>query len=106
MRTSWCVPGHTALAYPDLIRRIRDDGHEIVHHGWVHENPASFDEVSVRLRLDVMRSELRVYDPGMHRAAFALPHFVQTLLQLTDRDEPPSVADLRTAGHPLPGVVA
>ena len=53
-----------------------------------------------------MRSELRVYNSGMHRAAFALPTFVQTLLQLTDRDDPPSTADLRTAGHPLPGVVA
>jgi len=31
------VPGHTALAYPDLVRRIRDSGHEIGHHGWVHE---------------------------------------------------------------------
>jgi peptidoglycan/xylan/chitin deacetylase (PgdA/CDA1 family) len=37
------VPGHTALAYPDLVRRIRDAGHEIGHHGWVHENPAKVD---------------------------------------------------------------
>jgi len=31
------VPGHTALAYPDLVRSIRDAGHELGHHGWVHE---------------------------------------------------------------------
>ena len=62
--------------------------------------------MSVRSRLDVMRSELRVYDTGMHRAAFALPTFVQTLLQLTERDQPPTLAELRAAGHPLPGVVA
>ena len=37
------VPGHTALAYPHLVREIRDAGHEIGHHGWVHENPALFD---------------------------------------------------------------
>jgi peptidoglycan/xylan/chitin deacetylase (PgdA/CDA1 family) len=37
------IPGHTAFAYPDLVRQIRDAGHEIGHHGWVHENPASFD---------------------------------------------------------------
>jgi spermidine synthase len=67
---------------------------------------ASIDDVSVRSRLDGMRSELRIYTPALHRAAFALPHFVQTLLPLTDRDEPPSVAELRAAGHPLPGVVA
>ncbi|MFQ5425805.1 MAG: polysaccharide deacetylase [Gaiellales bacterium] len=33
-------PGHTAHCYPDLVRRIESEGHEIGHHGWVHENPA------------------------------------------------------------------
>jgi peptidoglycan/xylan/chitin deacetylase (PgdA/CDA1 family) len=31
------IPGHTALAYPELVREIRDAGHEIGHHGFVHE---------------------------------------------------------------------
>jgi peptidoglycan/xylan/chitin deacetylase (PgdA/CDA1 family) len=31
------IPGHTALAYPDVVRSIRDAGHEIGHHGFVHE---------------------------------------------------------------------
>ena len=31
------IPGHTALAYPDLVRRIHAAGHELGHHGWVHE---------------------------------------------------------------------
>lgn len=43
IRATFCVPGHTARAYPDLVARIDDEGHEIVHHGWVHENPADFD---------------------------------------------------------------
>ena len=34
------VPGHTAWAWPDLVKQIADAGHEIGHHGWVHENPA------------------------------------------------------------------
>src|SRR4029077_10706830 len=37
------IPGHTALAYPQLVREIRDAGHEIGHHGFVHENPGLFD---------------------------------------------------------------
>ena len=69
-------------------------------------DPISIDEVSTRTRLDKMRSELRIYNTGVHRAAFALPTFVQTLLQLTERDQPPTLAELRAAGHPLPGVVA
>jgi peptidoglycan/xylan/chitin deacetylase (PgdA/CDA1 family) len=37
------VPGHTAWAWPDLVKRIADEGHEIGHHGWVHENPAKLE---------------------------------------------------------------
>ncbi|MCA1823082.1 MAG: polysaccharide deacetylase [Mycobacteriales bacterium] len=33
------TPGHTALAYPALMRDIVAAGHEVAHHGWVHENP-------------------------------------------------------------------
>ena len=69
-------------------------------------DPTSFDEISVRSRLDGLGTELRVYNPATHRAAFVLPNFVQSLLKLTDRDEPPTPAQLRAAGHPLPGVIA
>ncbi|HEX8968106.1 MAG TPA: polyamine aminopropyltransferase [Chloroflexota bacterium] len=68
-------------------------------------DPSSFDDLSVRTRLDSLAEHPRVYTPAMHRAAFALPAFLQTLLQLTDRDDPPTVAELRSAGHPLPGIV-
>lgn len=43
VRATFFVPGHTALAYPDVVRRIVAEGHEVGHHGWVHENPADFD---------------------------------------------------------------
>ena len=48
VRSSFAVPGHTALAYPELVKRIAAEGHEIVHHGWVHENPAKLDEAAER----------------------------------------------------------
>ncbi len=50
---TFCIPGHTALAYPELVKRIHDAGHEIVHHGWVHENPADFDEAGERRNLEL-----------------------------------------------------
>jgi spermidine synthase len=68
-------------------------------------DPSSFDDLSVRGRLEGLRGPLRVYTPALHRAAFALPSFVQSLLQLTERDESPTIAELRAAGHPLPGVI-
>jgi peptidoglycan-N-acetylglucosamine deacetylase len=42
------VPGHTALAYPDLVRSIRDAGHELGHHGWVHEPLSELDAARER----------------------------------------------------------
>jgi peptidoglycan/xylan/chitin deacetylase (PgdA/CDA1 family) len=39
VRTTFFVVGHTALAYPDLVKAIVADGHEVAHHGWVHEEP-------------------------------------------------------------------
>lgn len=35
------IPGHTALAFPKTVEAIHAAGHEIGHHGWVHENPAT-----------------------------------------------------------------
>ncbi len=69
-------------------------------------DPFSIDDVTTNLRLEPMRAHLRVYNTAMHRAAFGLPTFMQALLQqLSERELPPTVADLRAAGHPLPGVV-
>lgn len=49
---TFCIPGHTARAYPDLVKHIRDGGHEIVHHGWVHENPADYEIEEEKGNLD------------------------------------------------------
>ncbi|MEA1901981.1 MAG: polysaccharide deacetylase [Actinomycetota bacterium] len=34
---SFFTPGHTALSYPESVESLVADGHEIGHHGWVHE---------------------------------------------------------------------
>ncbi len=34
------MPGHTADTYPDTVRAIVSAGHEIGHHGYLHENPS------------------------------------------------------------------
>jgi len=37
IRATFFVPGHTADRFPDAVRAIRDRGHEIGHHGYLHE---------------------------------------------------------------------
>ena len=36
------VPGFTAELYPDIIKEIAAQGHEIANHGYYHENPTEF----------------------------------------------------------------
>jgi peptidoglycan/xylan/chitin deacetylase (PgdA/CDA1 family) len=39
IRATFFVPGFTAELYPDTIRRIAADGHEVGWHGYLHELP-------------------------------------------------------------------
>lgn len=43
IRATFFVPGDTARRYPELIKEMHDKGHEIGHHGDVHENPTTLD---------------------------------------------------------------
>ncbi len=37
LRATFFCPGYTAERYPDLLRRVLDEGHEVAHHGYLHE---------------------------------------------------------------------
>jgi peptidoglycan/xylan/chitin deacetylase (PgdA/CDA1 family) len=38
VRATFFVPGYTAHRHPDAVRAIVDGGHEIAHHGYLHES--------------------------------------------------------------------
>ena len=42
------IPGHTVESFPEVCRRIVDEGHEVGHHGWMHENPVGLDAAAER----------------------------------------------------------
>jgi peptidoglycan/xylan/chitin deacetylase (PgdA/CDA1 family) len=67
------VPGHTALAYPDLVRSIRDAGHELGHHGWVHEPLSELDPAEER---EVLQRGLDALDrvAGVRPAGYRAPN--------------------------------
>lgn len=39
IRATFFVPGWTVEHHPDVIEAIRDQGHELAHHGYLHERP-------------------------------------------------------------------
>jgi peptidoglycan-N-acetylglucosamine deacetylase len=39
MQTSFFIPGHSLASFPDVMKMIVDEGHEVGAHGYLHENP-------------------------------------------------------------------
>ena len=66
------VPGHTALAYPALVRRIVAEGHELGHHGFVHEPLSQLDATRER---EVLQLGLDALDrvAGVRPAGYRAP---------------------------------
>jgi len=48
IKATFFTPGVIADTYPDMVRDLSKRGHEIAHHGYFHECPASLDEKSER----------------------------------------------------------
>lgn len=38
IKSTWFVPGHTAETFPQQVKEVFKRGHEIAHHGYLHEN--------------------------------------------------------------------
>lgn len=55
LQATFFTPGATAMSYPRVVAAIRDAGHEIGHHGWIHENPINLDR----------DDELRILERGI-----------------------------------------
>lgn len=59
IRASFFVPGWTAEHYPEMMRALAAAGHDIGHHGWVHEAPTSLTREAER---DVLERGLRAIE--------------------------------------------
>jgi peptidoglycan-N-acetylglucosamine deacetylase len=52
VRATFFVPGYTAERWPAVVRAVRDAGHEIGHHGYLHEGARSApDDATEEARL-------------------------------------------------------
>lgn len=48
IKSTWFVPGHTADTFPDAVKEVFMQGHEIGHHGYCHENPVALEPTKER----------------------------------------------------------
>ena len=71
--TTWFVPGHTLVTFPDSTRAIVDGGHEVATHGWFHEDFAELSRDEARDILERSRdavAEAAGVSPGGFRAPY------------------------------------
>ena len=83
--TTWFIPGHTVHTYPELCRRVHAEGHEIGHHGYLHETSATLSrpaEEDVLVRgLAAIRDVIGVTASGYRSPSWDLsPHTVDLLI--------------------------
>jgi len=70
LKQSFFIPGWCIENYPETVEMILKDGHEIGHHGWIHEDPiqtAGNQREWIEKALDVYQHQIGG-KPGGYRA--------------------------------------
>jgi len=80
-RATFFLVGRNAEAHPDLVRRIRDEGHEIGHHSWSHQMPG---ETGARALVDEVKRTRQFLEQiaGVRSNVFRPPHGKLTIPKL------------------------
>jgi peptidoglycan-N-acetylglucosamine deacetylase len=81
------VPGQTARAFPGLVNRIAEAGHEIGHHGYAHEDPTTLsageEEAALDRGLEALRDVAGITPSGYRAPCWT--HTPRTTGLLRDR---------------------
>ncbi|MHB8460811.1 MAG: polysaccharide deacetylase family protein [Candidatus Limnocylindrales bacterium] len=110
IRATFFVPGYSAERWPEAVRAIRDAGHEIGHHGYLHEGsrhatPAQ-EEARLLRGLDALDRVADVRPVGYRAPTWELTYAMPAILArhgfrydsgLMDADHPYHLA---TTPHP------
>jgi peptidoglycan-N-acetylglucosamine deacetylase len=103
IKAGWFIPGWIVERYPDLCREIVRRGHEVGHHGYLHEKPffmpggAEEEEALLVKSLDIFRQVLDVKplgsrapsaDPSRHTMTLLKKHGFVYHSNLMDSDLP------------------
>jgi peptidoglycan-N-acetylglucosamine deacetylase len=113
LRSTFFVPGFSAERWPEAVRAIRDAGHEIAHHGYLHESsrgatPAE-EEARLLRGLEALDRVAAVRPVGYRPPLWAMSRALPAILArhgfrydsgLMDADHPYRLATGPEAGAP------
>ncbi|MSQ54768.1 MAG: polysaccharide deacetylase [Betaproteobacteria bacterium] len=101
IRQTFFVPAWCVEHYPGLAGRILSDGHEIGHHGYLHENPNKLSAADER---DWFRRAVQALEraTGRKPAGFRAPSYAFSRHSLELMLEAGMVYDASLMGHDIP----
>ena len=84
--TTWFIPGHTLETYPKACEAVIAAGHEVGHHGWTHQPPATLsreqEEAGLARANEVIRRMTGKTARGYRSPSWDLsPHTIDLLLK-------------------------
>ncbi len=84
--TTWFIPGHTLETYPKACEAVIAAGHEVGHHGWTHQPPATLsreqEEAGLVRANDVIKKMTGRGARGYRSPSWDLsPHTIELLLK-------------------------
>ena len=83
LKQSFFIPGWCIENYPEAVEMILKDGHEIGHHGWIHEDPietAGNHREWVEKALDVYKKQIGGKPRGYRAPVYNITQEVVDLL--------------------------
>lgn len=81
--TTWFIPGLDAETFPDACKQVRDDGHEVGHHNYAHENTVNATEEERRIverGIEALENVLGVRPVGFRSPAWDLSPYTVDIL--------------------------
>lgn len=86
IRATFFIPGHTAEHFSEDVGSIKDEGHEIAHHGYLHEPPESLgsreeEERVISRGLEALSRAAGVRPLGYRSPSWALTRHTLSILE-------------------------
>lgn len=86
IRATFFIPGHTAEHFPEDVGLIKDSGHEIGHHGYIHEPPEAINDPDgerrvILMGIDSLRRVANVVPRGYRSPSWALTRYTLSILE-------------------------
>jgi peptidoglycan/xylan/chitin deacetylase (PgdA/CDA1 family) len=86
IKATFFIPGHTAEYFPEDVGMIKDEGHEIGHHGYIHEPPETIatlegEKKIIELGMESLKKVVNIIPIEYRSSSWALTRYTLSILE-------------------------